>query len=350
MLSLHEYIYEVVNFTPQIDETRCVHSKIEVSTCTSCVDICPYSALILNDESLSVNVSVCIGCALCVAACPEVAIEYQYQHKTADYKGLKANFLACQYANYLAAEDKNIFCINAVTTFELLNLYTSGTKLFFLSTGSCNHCKYNCIDDFKSKIKNINYLLSSRAYNNIKFVNIDGKKFKTLLKKLPNFNKKNNRRIFLRNMFAGTVNLTTKQQNNHESINMAKLLPVNKNIKADNYIYPCVPQIDEFKCDLCNACIRLCPHQSLVLEEHQINLLAATCTGCNICVDVCKQQAISIKLWHKAKKHTIKITTYSCVSCGVSFSIPSASDLNTDYCSICTHNNNNKNLYQIVDA
>lgn len=349
MLSLREYVDETISYIPQVNTGRCVHSKIEVSSCTSCVDICPHSAWNLDDESLSINTIACVGCGLCVPVCPEAAIEYEYQHVDKNYKNLKVNFFACQYAEPIEPKNKNIFCINIISVFELLRLYANGTRAIFFSTGDCDNCTYHCADGLETKIEKINDLLTSRQRRNIKLLNIKAKSFETWLATLPAFNQQNNRRVFLRHMFANSVELITNQEEEQKPVAMTELLPINKQAKTNNYLYPFVPQIDESKCNLCNACVRLCPHQSFELNQHTLNMLAATCTGCNICIDVCERDAIKIKLWSEVKQDTIKITTQSCISCGVSFSIPTMSDLSTNHCSICMHSNHNKNLHQIVE-
>ncbi len=349
MLSLRGYVDETIAYIPQVDADRCVHSKIEVSNCSSCVDICPHSAWNLDDESLSINTIACVGCGLCVPVCPEAAIEYEYQHKTKNYKNLKVNIFVCQYAEFVESEDKNIFCINIISVFELLHLHASGTRVIFFNTGDCNNCAYHCSDGLTAKVEKINDLLTSRQRANIKLLRVKTKKFKTWLTALPNFDQQGNRRMFLRNMFTNSIDLITSQENEHKPVAMTELLLANKQAEPSNYLYPFVPRIDESKCNLCNACIRLCPHQSFELDEHTLTMLASTCTGCNICIDVCERDAIKIKFWSKIKQGIIEITTHSCISCGVDFSIPVMSDLSTTYCSICMYSNHSKNLHQVVD-
>lgn len=350
MLSLREYVDETIAYIPQVDAGRCVHSKLEVSNCKSCVDICPHSAWNLDDESLSINTLACVGCGLCVPVCPEAAIEYEYQHTTKKYKDLKVSVFACQYVESIEPEETNIFCINIISIFELLHLYASGTEAIFYSTGNCDNCTYNCTDGLSSKVEKINDLLTSRQHKSIKLLHIKAKHFKTWLAATPDFDQQSNRRMFLRHMFANSVELIADQEDEQKPMDMVELLPTNKQVKVDNYLYPFVPQIDESKCNLCNACIRLCPHQSFERTQDKLSILAATCTGCNICVDVCDQGAIKVKLWHTAEQDLIKITTHSCKSCGVGFSIPATSGFSSTQCAICTHTNHYKNLHQIVDA
>lgn len=54
-------------FTPSIDKDEC-------NACGSCIDICPVSALKM-DEIPIVDVDICIGCGLCVTHCPPESIK-----------------------------------------------------------------------------------------------------------------------------------------------------------------------------------------------------------------------------------------------------------------------------------
>jgi heterodisulfide reductase subunit A len=52
------------------DEKKC-------SGCAVCKDICPYSALTINDAVITVNAALCQGCGGCAAACPSGAMDLQ---------------------------------------------------------------------------------------------------------------------------------------------------------------------------------------------------------------------------------------------------------------------------------
>jgi heterodisulfide reductase subunit A len=54
--------------TTQIDEDKCIE-------CGFCTEMCPYSALIVEDGKTRVIRALCKGCGTCVAACPTGAIE-----------------------------------------------------------------------------------------------------------------------------------------------------------------------------------------------------------------------------------------------------------------------------------
>ncbi|MBW1878078.1 MAG: 4Fe-4S binding protein [Deltaproteobacteria bacterium] len=68
-INLHPRPAEIVfsNHFAVIDEDLC-------NACESCLDRCQVDALVLEDLTMQVNLDRCIGCGLCVGACPEEAI------------------------------------------------------------------------------------------------------------------------------------------------------------------------------------------------------------------------------------------------------------------------------------
>ncbi|MHA2191570.1 MAG: ATP-binding protein [Candidatus Thorarchaeota archaeon] len=58
------------NFQAEVDNDVC-------TSCETCVELCQMEALSMLDDTLSINLNRCIGCGICVANCPEDAINLQ---------------------------------------------------------------------------------------------------------------------------------------------------------------------------------------------------------------------------------------------------------------------------------
>ncbi len=344
----YNYIHDASRFVPKVDSNRCVHTKIEIATCKKCVDACPHLAWVLDDETLALDAKTCDGCGLCAAACTEQAIKYQYDHKIKSYKKSNISFFACEYAADILSKDQNIFCVNTVSLVELLRLYAQGVRTLIISTGDCTDCLYDCSPNLTDNLKKINLLLSSRRQANIKLLKVDAKKFKSWQSSLPSAFEKNTRRGFLLNLLTSGAELAILKED--KALSMHELLPANKVVENDA-LYPFVPSINEVKCSACNACVQLCPHQSLILNQEQLcfEIKPENCTGCAICTDVCDQSAISLHAWSKAHQLAIKLAGQKCTSCGVEFKLPVASNLSNEFCPICTRSNKNQNLYQVIN-
>lgn len=46
-------------------------------------------------------------------------------------------------------------------------------------------------------------------------------------------------------------------------------------------------QINHDKCDLCGACVGVCPFDAMELTENRLSILHERCTECNFCAEIC---------------------------------------------------------------
>ncbi|PJA26579.1 MAG: 4Fe-4S ferredoxin [candidate division Zixibacteria bacterium CG_4_9_14_3_um_filter_46_8] len=53
-----------------------------------------------------------------------------------------------------------------------------------------------------------------------------------------------------------------------------------------------VPQLNPEKCDLCGACISVCPPDCIELYERHLNIIAEECTYCKKCIIICPMDAL----------------------------------------------------------
>ncbi len=45
-------------------------------------------------------------------------------------------------------------------------------------------------------------------------------------------------------------------------------------------------------CDLCGACVGVCPQDCIVLSEYQLTIAQTACTDCLLCVRLCPMAAL----------------------------------------------------------
>jgi NAD-dependent dihydropyrimidine dehydrogenase PreA subunit len=50
--------------------------------------------------------------------------------------------------------------------------------------------------------------------------------------------------------------------------------------------------IDEARCDLCGACVGVCPVDAMELTELKLQIDPETCIDCDLCVIVCPFNAL----------------------------------------------------------
>lgn len=65
-------------------------------------------------------------------------------------------------------------------------------------------------------------------------------------------------------------------------------------------------QINYDKCDLCGACVGVCPFDAMELTEVRLSVIHASCTECNFCVEICPFEVLSndgVPLKPRASEH-----------------------------------------------
>jgi ferredoxin len=75
-------------------ESRCAHSRSQITGCTRCLDLCPAGAIASVGGHLSIDPYVCAGCGQCAAACPTDAAAYTLPPADELMRDLRARLLA----------------------------------------------------------------------------------------------------------------------------------------------------------------------------------------------------------------------------------------------------------------
>ena len=53
------------------------------------------------------------------------------------------------------------------------------------------------------------------------------------------------------------------------------------------------PVVNQALCTGCNACIEICPRDTIVMENNKARIIEDECLNCRVCVGVCPVKAIS---------------------------------------------------------
>ncbi len=172
----------------------------------------------------------------------------------------------------------------------------------------------------------------------------------------PAYTQPLSRRSFLRKAFADLADARLDKNKDQapqqkDEIPPGKLLPSTK--RRDMHF--CFPEIEASLCNACHACVRLCPHDAIILKETKTTsaykIAPEHCTGCGLCVDSCDQSAIHLQHWKKAGDLSVPLTQNTCNACGAIFYLPAISspDTGTPLCAICSKTNHARNLYQVFN-
>jgi len=335
---------------PEFIPERCVHSHSETANCHACVDSCPQDAWVLDEEQLGIIPERCDGCGLCVPACTEAAIQSEFETFTGIRGNLKISLIACTQSLSRHPGKGVLPCLHTMGLQDLLSFYRQGSRSLFFLHENCDQCFRGKGIRIQERIEQLNSLLLQRSLPVFKFRRLSRARWLSLRKETnQNSEQPVTRRNFLRKIAA---DIAEKSLNKSEA-QMSKPLSPGNRLPAQNRNDQqfCFPVIDTEKCNVCHACVRLCPHEAIQQEEESYQINADNCTACKLCVDSCDQSAIKIEFWSVALSTSIPLDKKVCRACGVEFYSTAEQGSNSDsaYCTICSKTNHSSNLFQVFN-
>jgi ferredoxin len=120
-------------------------------------------------------------------------------------------------------------------------------------------------------------------------------------------------------------------------------------------LVPVGPVIDEARCEACDACVRICPHQVITVTSaagdgaaYEINALR--CTGCRLCGDNCEFNAITLREWHRNTITRLALDELRCDACGNPYHSLRQSRGARNLCRICSRNSHYTKLFQVLEC
>lgn len=351
---------------PEITPERCVHSRCEVAECTRCVDACPRDAWVLSDDSLQIDMERCDGCGLCVAACTESALEQALLPALRTHEGRATLLFACEALGEGYAGEGVVPCLHAITASQLLEHYRDGYRQVLSCRGECGNCpRHRGGDPFREEMARLNRLLASRGAALVRHAELTPVLWE-LRRKSPSVpllqrEKKEISPVGRRQFFQRAITFVVEKGMEQAGVGTAETpslpwpatLPAADTEARGGVLYPFVPEMDAVRCNGCDACVQLCPHQALQLEKADdgqalaYQIQADHCTGCGVCEDACDQNAIKIRPMALVGNGQITLRQARCKACGCQFHYPDTDNRPQHYCRICAQTNHHRQLFQV---
>lgn len=344
-MPLRDLLTEAIGRVPVADPERCVHMRAEVATCRECVSSCPLDAWSLDDEALTIDAARCDGCGLCVAHCPEEALSQPGVSRPV-YPGQESLTISCD----LAPGDRKgwpLPCVNAVSLRTITELYSAGLRQLSLQTAGCYGCMRNQDQGLAHRVALLNRVLSQRRLPGIDLIveQTDRLSGPTGATREEAAAPPLSRRGFFRRMM-GAVAEQCGGGGDPAWRAPGEFLPA----AGPGDLALSVPQIDPGRCNGCDACIRVCPHEALMLAADSDAFLVRVdaCTGCHLCVDICDQDAVTVCEGAQLEERRWPLQYQTCRACGARYHRPIARVGAQPLCHVCSRVNHRRNLFQVL--
>ena len=289
-----------------IQNTACSKVLSPLSSCQKCQDICPAQALTFADGSWSAN--QCVGCGLCVIACPNHVFRLDEDTLLQTASEDQPLLVSCKHNP--APQDGGVVinCLQQLYPELILRLLPRTQKLVLYADKSiCDQCPQHWY------APGLPQQLSVFGLPLDNFMLITDPK--DLAEKLP-VQKEPSRRAFFRQLFHETK--TSSQKTIVQSAeNLLADLPTDVTLGDTPAVLPILraplrslyaeqtltaesaeqelpyrlPSIDY--CTFCGACTSLCPTGALSLHttqddsSKQLLFSPLLCTQCQLCQDIC---------------------------------------------------------------
>ena len=334
---------------PEVIGERCVHARLQQATCRACVEVCPRGAWVFDEEQLGIDTELCDGCDLCAPACPQGAIRPHFLPAVKESGKSLLAFAICERAGIAGLAEGLMPCLHSMGMTALLQLWNQGVRELVVARADCAACDRASSADLEQVLGKLHRLLSARDALPLRCRELEPSAWRQALQRACQSvrDRPLDRRAFFRTALRDPRERLRAAVGEPEPEFQApgQLLPP----AGPKDLHPFVPVIDPARCNGCDACVRLCPTQSLSLTEDSrwYRVHAVRCTGCGVCTDVCEEGAVEVRTLETCEQDRIELHNGRCPTCGVDFHVPELSA--GPLCRICRQVNHSGKLFQVLE-
>jgi len=299
------------------------------------MDSCPRDALQFTAGQVQLDAAACDACGLCVAACPEGALATTLSHPLRDPSHARA-FLACEPA-FEAGGEGILPCLHAILDQQIVAMARAGVHTLVTADSGCVSCPRRPGDSarLETRLADFNGACRQRGLAGISIERIEVAEWK---KRTVDFRVASSRRGFLSNLFSRPAVALLSSGGNAALARDAKSMGVWLEPQGKE-VLPAVPVVDFQRCTLCGACVALCNHRALNIQDFgdtaRFTIAAEQCTGCHLCQDICIDNAIIIAKWYEPIAHESMLSRRFCMRCSHHYWEFSEADEKAVCCPVC---------------
>ncbi len=293
-----------------IQSAACSKVLSPLSSCQKCQDICPVQALDFANGQWSA--SQCIGCGLCVIACPNHVFRLDEDALLQAASPDKPLLISCKHNPAPNGSDLTINCFQQLYPELILRLLSQSQKLILYAD---EHICSQCANHWYAPGLSLQLAAFGLPLDHLALVSCT----EELAEQRP-VQQEPSRRSFFKQLFHDTIATSQKSivQTTENLLadfpadltldDTPAVLPIRRAPLRSLYAqHPPTPAISEQElpyrllnvdyCTFCGACTNLCPTGALTLhttEDESKHLLfqPLLCTQCQLCQDICMHKKI----------------------------------------------------------
>ena len=278
-----------------IDQSMCLNRRMRKSNCQKCREACPHQGLRVDgstrDASVTLAVSSCTGCGLCVSACPAGAIALLPKPLNLELKNGTLE-LVCSKLK----PDSSVACLGRVDAYGLAYLGIKAEQVLVGCTDQCGRCSPGVVLAVKASIEKANRILRKLGRRDIQLTVHSGEADKKI----------NRRELFsfcfslAKETLLELLPLSLSQEKTYRELLIDSINPkVGQVAKLDLSPLFFGGTVKD-TCDLCGTCVKSCKSEAITIARQRADGFGqllhnqSKCMGCKACTVLCPRNALQI--------------------------------------------------------